>query len=572
MADPADFLWQVTQKGQSFGPYTTAMLQARVNCGRFSREALVWHKGLPAWQPIVLYFKYSDVGVSPQDRPIAEQDAPSPKPYLRWPISIMALAAFVIFVSGSTFAEGLAPGAFLGLHLGTIFVMLSAGAGTSVLWWRRFASWEGSPRVRGLSQVALIAGMVAICVAALVGLARTPAWYRLRVARQSFNHYTIGVNDDAGTLSIKGLIGPGLATKVKLQLDSNAAIRTIEIDSIGGLVADALKIASAIESRGNLTTKAVHNCNSACLLIFMAGDKRVAPHDLHFGFHATSEITRIEGAYDLAAMDDEGRQASAYLKRRGVPEEFIAQADAAGPSKLYEVSAIKMADVGAITYLTKDDAVIPLAKAKWQFILDAASRIKTNPALRILLSTLEEVDPGIPERFGPALWAASESKEPNALQIALSGMIGSLMPKAIGAADDGDLKKIVDVTSRELAYLAQKNEWKVCASFLDGKGFSGIAPPTNLAEEDIRRQAALFRSAARNDWIQKSVPSWASAYGGDLAKALALRFAREGIDLGKLDLDPRVSCLWTTALLAAFAEKPAPTTAGLYRWLLAGAK
>lgn len=70
----------------------------------------------------------------------------------------------------------------------------------------------------------------------------------------------------------------------------------------------------------------------------------------------------------------------------------------------------------------------------------------------------------------------------------------------------------------------------------------------------------------------RDVPPWASAYGGSMAKALAAKMIASGVKLQDLDSDMQVSCEWTTGLLAAISEKPAPVAANLYRWLIAGGK
>ncbi len=58
-----------------------------------------------------------------------------------------------------------------------------------------------------------------------------------------YRHYAVSVDVGTGTLLIRGPIGPGIAAEVGRQLDANSAIKTVAIDSIGGLIDEALKIA-----------------------------------------------------------------------------------------------------------------------------------------------------------------------------------------------------------------------------------------------------------------------------------------------------------------------------------------
>jgi hypothetical protein len=132
--------------------------------------------------------------------------------------------------------------------------------------------------------------------------------------------------------------------------------------------------------------------------------------------------------------------------------------------------------------------------------------------------------------------------------------------------------EVIKVTTVELQYLRLGGNWNACVGFMNGKGVGGVQAPTKVIDADFRAQTALIESGARNEWRSRGVPTWASAYGAGLAKLVATKLVARGVNLQNLDSDTQVSCEWTTELLTAISEKPAPVAAGLYRWLVAGAK
>jgi hypothetical protein len=231
-----------------------------------------------------------------------------------------------------------------------------------------------------------------------------------------------------------------------------------------------------------------------------------------------------------------------------------------------------MAEVGAVTELLDEGEPVSTARAKWLNVLDIERKASAPSSVVNLLSTITKLDPAYAEKFGPSLWSAVQHGDVAGVAGSMHGLIGELANKAVPAADDGPLADVTKVTSSELQYIRESGRWDVCVGFLNGKGFGTMKPPARLVDADFAAQAALISSAAQNDWHAREVPAWTSVYGAAMAKALAAKMIASGVKLQDLDTDMQVSCEWTTGLLAAISEKPAPVAAGLYRWLIAGAK
>jgi hypothetical protein len=346
------------------------------------------------------------------------------------------------------------------------------------------------------------------------------------------------------------LIGPGLASEVSKRLNANTGIETVEINSIGGLINEALEVARLIQANGELNTKATQTCNSACIVVFMAGNKRFSAHDLEFGFHATSAITKLGGIYDQQAIDSEGKSAVEYLKKRGIPEEYIAGARAKGAKSLYMVPAVSMAEVGAVSELLVGEKPVSIVRAKWLNVVEAVGRTKVPKSMVHLFETIEEHDPATVEKHAPGLWLAMHKGNSEAVVQATHDLVYQLTGKAVVSADDEPLMTMIKATVGELQYLRDNQYWTQCVGLLNGKGLSGVSPPPKLLDADFAAQIAAIESASRNGWVVKSVPNKAKINGEAIAATVAGRMTSLQIDLEQIDNDPRVSCEWSTRLKA----------------------
>ena len=373
MSDGDGELWHVAENGKRHGPYTADMVQERLNQGRFSKSAIVWKSGFSSWQPIDLHFTkaLNALQLNSVEQPV-EPKKPVQRPeflYVRWFLVSTTVALFVLIYSRSVpvLTNELSPPLFIAVYLCVFGGLGLSGAACAFLWWRHPPVFLASDRKRGLFRVAVAAGASVVALAVFIGLSLTSLAYRAQIARAASGHYSVNVDIPSQTLTIKGLIGPGLASEVSKQLRSNAAIKTVAINSAGGLIDEAMKIALEIKHHGGLTTKVVDECNSACIHIFMSGKRRVADRTFIFGFHAGSSITPLSGAPILERLlTDQVSEADKYLVLQGVPEAFLSSANALGPDELFMVPADKMASAGAVTELLDTDDLASDEKLKVQ--------------------------------------------------------------------------------------------------------------------------------------------------------------------------------------------------------------
>ena len=100
--------------------------------------------------------------------------------------------------------------------------------------------------------------------------------------------FNLTVSDDGTTLSVIGDVKPGLFDAIARRLAIHSSISNLEIQSLGGLTYEAIKIGRLLRKR-KISTVVSGNCYSGCALIFLGGVRRIVPAPYWvLGFHRAS--------------------------------------------------------------------------------------------------------------------------------------------------------------------------------------------------------------------------------------------------------------------------------------------
>jgi hypothetical protein len=90
----------------------------------------------------------------------------------------------------------------------------------------------------------------------------------------------------AATLSLRGKIGAGMADQLAALMPRTRAGRlTIHLASGGGDFGTALKMAQRLEALPHSTAIVTQECDSACVIIFVAARERLVDRDAVFAVH-----------------------------------------------------------------------------------------------------------------------------------------------------------------------------------------------------------------------------------------------------------------------------------------------
>lgn len=341
--------WRIDGEGRAEGPFGPDEMRAALADGTLGLSDPVWSPDAAEWLPFDAGFPH-DAGTGPRP-PVAA--------------FLVSVAAFAVAASGvvvGLFSNGIWDGAALP-PISTLYLIyggltLAVGAATIAMTWfgRRSARLlRHRPRARRTLRVATV-GLFSLgfVFTLLQGIATTVV--PEDVTEVAEYHFTVTRGSGPDRIVIDGDVGFGFARTVREALDAMPDPVRIEITSGGGLVAEALKVAAAVEKRPGAVVVARRTCESACTVVLMAGTQRLADQDMQIGFHALSLVEAEEKrgkifGFDLPVAIARHFGGDDYLERRGVPAEIVAEANRRGHEGMYEVPAEMLLARGALTGL-----------------------------------------------------------------------------------------------------------------------------------------------------------------------------------------------------------------------------
>lgn len=159
----------------------------------------------------------------------------------------------------------------------------------------------------------MLSSMLALLGAALVGSAAVAAELSI-----------VTLKDDIIILALGGDVAAGdteaAEALIKTVNDGDRLISAVRLDSPGGSLAEAVKLAGLIR-RAKLPTivAAGSHCASACFIVFAAGNEKFASYEAAIGVHGVSDKFGRETAQTEEATIAMARFASGF----GVPPRII---------------------------------------------------------------------------------------------------------------------------------------------------------------------------------------------------------------------------------------------------------
>ncbi|MDZ5602311.1 hypothetical protein SJI00_05965 [Pseudomonas sp. RP23018S] len=133
--------------------------------------------------------------------------------------------------------------------------------------------------------------------------------------------YSLRLMGNGTELALAGGLRMGVSDAVGKALAANPGVQVIRLDSPGGRVGEAKRLAGLIEQR-RLSTYTDATCARACVLVFLAGKERYLGEQGRLGFYRSA----VNGYAVSGAADVAGDFAKA-LKRVGASPSFIEALD-----------------------------------------------------------------------------------------------------------------------------------------------------------------------------------------------------------------------------------------------------
>lgn len=340
---------------------------------------------------------------------------------------------------------------------------------------------DGSVAVARAAKFALVLGVLATLASAGVNFGPQVGSY-LRVAQgiDPLGQVRAVVSTDGRRLRLEGHIGMGDAARVRRLLASAPKARLVELDSPGGRLDQASRIAEAVRGR---QTRAVGSCENACALVFMAGAGRQMMPGARLGFHrlATGTFNPIFGK--LA-----NRELADSYRRAGLPETFITKASSTAPSWTWYPDADEIAAAGLIGVMNRPlDIYLPAPEGAQP--RDYADALGTHPTWVAL-----------ERRFPGSIAAAAERMQAartggavdEAVMVAGLRVVEALLPKLLHRAGPELRDQFTALLAEQLGAVRSAGN-DACRSLLSGDAALRRSLPTPLA---LRESTWLIDAAA----------------------------------------------------------------------------
>ncbi len=151
--------------------------------------------------------------------------------------------------------------------------------------WRR----DVSVRASGWLEIVLAAGRACWLGGAIVAATASGAWadVELGAVGQPIPHHVVRLLNRGREIAITGGFDLGTSAEFATLLATSPAVRTIDLNSFGGRVAEGRQVAKLIRARGLATYTGVV-CASACTIAYLGGNPRYLGVRPKLGFHRYS--------------------------------------------------------------------------------------------------------------------------------------------------------------------------------------------------------------------------------------------------------------------------------------------
>lgn len=179
--------------------------------------------------------------------------------------------------------------------------------------------------------------------------------------------FALELSTQRSRLHLSGQIRPGDAEAITHELVvASRPIHTLSIDSSGGTVDEAIRIAEIVKNLHlSVLVKKGGKCASACFFIFLAGDNHIADGvivngtnkgilpmnslgviGLHRPFFAPAATSKIDSANFLASQNTAMKKMSEYMANEHVPQYLIDQMMSHPSNDIYWLNADEIVQLG----------------------------------------------------------------------------------------------------------------------------------------------------------------------------------------------------------------------------------
>lgn len=377
---------------------------------------------------------------------------------------------------------------------------------------------------------------------------QAPTYLRLARGIDPIGNLRATLSSDGARMRLEGPIGAGDAARIGEQLKAAPQLRVLELDSPGGRLKEAERLAAVVRGK-SLRTRTTGACESACTLLHMAGSRRQLQPGGKLGFHSA-----YTGTWNPVLDRLANRELARIYREAGLPEPFIQRTLATPPWQMWHPSRAELAaaDLLSVPERPLDLELPPQPDAP------AAEYGALMQASDVWLA-LERRVPGVMALAGGRMAAARrEGADEPALQVSAQRVVEALLPELLTGASAVVQEPYLLLLIDQLDAALQQGG-AACMAVLAGDAQARRALPPAL----VRREADWLIVAAA-EAAPPAAPRPPSALErevlerrlGPKAAAALPRTWRAGLNLPD-PRDPAQECRRTLELLRAAAALPA---------------
>ncbi|GEM_PF-2602280 len=277
--------WHYSLHNKKEGPVSEEILVHKIQEGLLKSGTLVWKRGMKTWEPLEVHFSeelskvkgYTDAKATLPKTQNATSEIKQEKkePFfsdnsslikrLFKPLLLTIGSMFLFWwVSESLDTDNIV--LIISSWIGSILLMCCSGFFLIYKLWREAVEKEKNTNCQKGGGLKLASVALGICLSmfAIFYIVQTPVFFKIGKVRQAYNDFTIEVDVASDTISIAGTIGSKFSKELADKLNLYAGIKTIIINSPGGLVDEALDAAKEIEKYPEI--KVIAKCPSTKFL------------------------------------------------------------------------------------------------------------------------------------------------------------------------------------------------------------------------------------------------------------------------------------------------------------------
>jgi hypothetical protein len=597
--------WFIGREGKQLGPYRYDSVRLVATNGKLRPDDLLWTDGMPDWTradaiPDLAPFLHKEapspaasMPPSAAPPPAEAQSAPAEGekkqaakanylvrhwrgefslPHSYWVNSVLVSMLWFLIVlgittSGFTKNFNIRESGFWAIGVMTVWIAIALWSAIGV--WRsadNHVARGGGPGWAGTAKVLMALGLLRLAFTVLQSAPVVNQSLSLALGHDTMPASKLRVLNRATEVEIAGGLSFGTANSLKTILDATPTIRLVQLNNTGGWIDEGSKLAALVEQR-KLATYTARECDSACLLAFLAGTDRYLGSSGKLGFHEAS----LAGQGGEAAKDGTQTFRDA-LEAKDVPEGFITKALSTPPASMWYPTSQELLDAHVITAVVDEQKFGQTGVAGWQDRLKLEQEFAGVP----LFAAVAQAEPTAYEHLKENYISGIQSGLPLSEITAQvrSVIVSTMLPKYLEHGDDLALIAYLQSQVGEMRELRLRSpDAKNCVAFMypQNEEAAKMLPPISQAARDADVAALTALLGAPLD--HNPAPSEASVQPALIKAAQRTEKANPGaMQLfakgGRSTQHPRELCDAAITFYGAIFSLPPEEAAPLLKYLL----